>query len=82
MTTRLLGTDVSPHLFRDALATTIARQAPETTQSIKALLGHSTLASAERHYNQAKGAEASQALADLIAEKRRASGRHAPRNAG
>jgi integrase/recombinase XerD len=45
-------------LFRDAAATSIAIDDPEHVTNIMRVLGHSTLAKSERHYNQARGLEA------------------------
>jgi integrase len=52
------GTELNPHLFRDCAATWIAIYDPEHVQIIAAILGHSTLATSERYYNQAHGLEA------------------------
>ena len=52
-TKRLLGRPINPHLFRDCAATTVAELAPEHIGIISRILGHSNLATAERHYNQA-----------------------------
>jgi integrase len=53
VTKRLLGRPINPHLFRDCVATFIAEQAPEEVRIIARILGHSTLATSEEHYNQA-----------------------------
>jgi integrase len=65
-TSRVLGVRVSPHLFRDAAATTLARTSPADTRLIRPLLAHSSDAIAERHYNHAQGIEAGRGLAALI----------------
>lgn len=53
-TTQLhLGRAVSPHLFRDCGATDIALLAPEDVGITKDVLGHKTLASSQKFYNQA-----------------------------
>ena len=52
------GAALNPHLFRDCAATYIAIVDPEHVQIIRVILGHSTLATSERHYNQARGLEA------------------------
>ena len=49
---------MTPHLFRDAAATSIAIHDPEHVTNIMPVLGHSTLTTCERHYNQAQGLEA------------------------
>jgi len=52
------GAALSPHLFRDCAATFIAIVNPEHVRIIATILGHATLAIAEKHYNQAHGLEA------------------------
>jgi len=52
------GAAINPHLFRDCAATSIAIVDPEHVHIIMDILGHSTLATSERHYNQARGLEA------------------------
>lgn len=47
------GQPLWPHLFRDCAATTIAIDDPKHARSIMSILGHSTLGTAEKHYNQA-----------------------------
>jgi len=52
------GAEINPHLFRDCAATWIAIYGPEHVHIIAAILGHSTLETSERYYNQAQGLEA------------------------
>jgi integrase len=52
------GVALNPHLFRDCAATWIAIYDPEHVHIIAAILGHATLATSERYYNQARGLEA------------------------
>ncbi|MGO8869097.1 MAG: hypothetical protein ACLQME_21620 [Alphaproteobacteria bacterium] len=52
------GAAINPHLFRDCAATSIAIVDPEHVHIIMDILGHSTLTTSERHYNQARGLEA------------------------
>ena len=63
------GHPITPHLFRDAAATSIAELDPKHVQMIRAILGHTSLATAEVHYNHASSLEASRrfqcAMADL-----------------
>jgi integrase/recombinase XerD len=61
LTKQAFGRPVNPHLFRDAAATTIAITKPEQVRIMGRLLGHRSLASSERYYNLARGAEAAQA---------------------
>jgi integrase len=52
------GAPINAHLFRDCAATFIAIVDPEHVRIIAAILGHATMRTSERHYNQAKGLEA------------------------
>ncbi|MGI4793608.1 MAG: hypothetical protein ACRYG8_05880 [Janthinobacterium lividum] len=53
------GVSINPLLFRDICATSIAIEDPEHARMVAAILGHATLATSERHYNQAQTLEAS-----------------------
>ncbi len=53
------GVSINPHLFRDICATSIAIEDPEHVRMVAAILGHTSLATSERHYNQAQTLEAS-----------------------
>jgi integrase len=64
---RRLGIHVSPHDVRDAAATTWAIAAPERVGVSRDLLGHSDLRTTARHYNRARGVEASRSCAQVIA---------------
>jgi len=70
-TARRLGVRVAPHDVRDAAATTWAIAAPEHIGIARDLLAHSDLRTTTKHYNRARGIEASRAYAQLIAAKRR-----------
>jgi integrase len=69
-TRQAFGTAVNPHLFRDCAATTIALRAPEQIGVARDLLGHSSLTTTERHYNQARSIDASRLLARVLARHR------------
>lgn len=58
VTARHLGRAMPMHLFRHAAATGMAIDDPHHVQLIAALLGHSTLTTAERYYNMASSLEA------------------------
>ena len=66
VTERLLGVRITPHLFRDAAATTLAHFSPEAARLSRALLGHTTFGTVEKHYNQAKGIEVGRSHAAII----------------
>jgi integrase/recombinase XerD len=52
------GVAINPHLFRDAAATTMALAAPGQVRLSAPLLGHRTLSTTEKYYQQATGYEA------------------------
>jgi integrase/recombinase XerD len=54
-----LGVRLSPHLFRDALATGIATDDPEYIRMASRLLGHADSRTTERHYIHAQALTAS-----------------------
>jgi integrase/recombinase XerD len=62
------GKHVWPHLFRDCVATTIAIDDPKHARSIMNILGHSTPAISEKHYNQARSVDASRRYQRIIAD--------------
>jgi integrase/recombinase XerD len=62
------GKHIWPHLFRDCAATSIAVEDPKSARSIHTVLGHSTLATSERHYNQARGLEASRRYQRIVCD--------------
>jgi integrase len=66
-TERMLGLRISPHLFRDAAATTLARHSSRAATLIRPVLSHSSDRTAERHYNHAKTIEAGRDYAALLA---------------
>ena len=69
-TRTLIGVNVSPHLFRDAAATSLARLSPQHAQLIRPLLGHQSFGVAERHYIQASMIEAGRDYAAVIEQLR------------
>ena len=70
LTRQLVGVSISPHLFRDCAATTIATEDPEHVMIIAPLLGHTTLKTAENHYNHARCLEAGRRYQNSIRELR------------
>jgi integrase/recombinase XerD len=70
LTHRLVGKRLNPHLFRDCAATFIAEEAPEQARIIARLLGHSTLATSEKYYNQANMLSAQNRYLEAIARIR------------
>jgi site-specific recombinase XerD len=68
LTERLIGMNVPPHFFRDALATTFARSSPALARGTKAILGHSDFRTSERHYNHAQAIEAGRSYSEILLE--------------
>jgi integrase len=60
------GHSVNPHLFRDCIATSIAIRDPEHVHIAARLLGHRTLSTIERYYNQANSIEAARQYQTLV----------------
>ncbi|MEQ8397560.1 hypothetical protein [Thalassobaculum sp.] len=61
-----------PHLFRDCASTSVAIEDPEHIGIAKSVLGHTTLATSQKHYNMANGLSASRRFgASIAALKRR-----------
>jgi integrase len=69
-TTQRLGIRISPHDARDAAATTWAIAAPDQIGVARDLLTHRDLRTTTRHYNRARGIEASRAHAQVIERMR------------
>ncbi len=67
---RHLGIRITPHDVRDAAATTWAIMRPEQIGVSRDLLGHAELRTTDRHYNRARGMEASRAYGALITDIR------------
>lgn len=65
------GAAINPHLFRDCAATTIATDEPGRAHAIPGVLGHSSPATSERHYNQARMTEAAERYHHVIEKHRR-----------
>jgi integrase len=65
------GVAVSPHLFRDSAATAVAVDGPAHVRAIMPILGHSTLATSEKHYNHARSLDASRRHIRIIADLKR-----------
>ena len=74
-TTAAFGKPLSPHLFRDAVATGLAISAPAQMDLVQKLLGHATRATSERHYNLAGSLEAGRRYERTIAALRQSTPR-------
>jgi integrase len=71
VTLQLIGVSIPPHFFRDCAATTMALSSAEHARGIRALLGHASDRTSERHYNQASAIEAGRELQDIVLKRRR-----------
>ncbi len=67
-TEAVFGHPINPHLFRDCAATALATDEPEHVLAIARILGHGTITTAERHYNQSQMMEASERLNEVLIE--------------
>lgn len=74
-TTAAFERPISPHLFRDCAATTLAYHGPEDVRLATPMLGHSNPKMTEKHYNQARQVDAGRKYLDALARVRRGGGR-------
>jgi integrase len=70
ITLKVVGVDVSPHLFRTAAASTAAAYGGNTPHLANALLNHTDSRVTEEYYNRATSMSAAAAYARLISEFR------------
>lgn len=61
-----LGVALRPYAFRHIAATSIAEARPDQVGIIREVLGHSTLLTAEKHYNRARTLEACNGLQSIV----------------
>lgn len=73
------GRGLSPHLFRDCAATSIAVEDPAHILIASQLLSHRSIATTERHYNQARSVEAARAWQATLARLRGPTNRRQPK---
>jgi integrase/recombinase XerD len=64
------GVALWPHLFRYCLLTSVAIDQPDLVRVSAALLGHTSLRTGEKHYNQARQLDASRQLGAAVSELR------------
>jgi integrase/recombinase XerD len=67
------GHSINPHLFRDCAATSVAIEDPDHVGIVAAILGHSTMRTAETYYNQATSLQAARSHQDVIQSLRKQS---------
>jgi hypothetical protein len=64
------GRPISPHLFRDCAATSIAVDNPKHVGDASLVPGHADHKMTEKHYNHARSLQASRRHADTLARLR------------
>jgi integrase len=69
-TGKRFGEHVSPHLFRDAAASTLATEAPDHVRIAAPLLGHRTFQTTEKYYRQAKAQQGHGRFIETISKLR------------
>ncbi|EKV28882.1 hypothetical protein C882_0645 [Caenispirillum salinarum AK4] len=72
VTQREIGRTLSPHLFRDCLATTAMMTSSEATKLAPQVLGHSDPRTTSTYYQHGVSAAAARTLGDILAPHRRA----------
>ncbi len=70
------GRSVNPHLFRDCAATSVAVDDPDHVRIVAPLLGHVSLSTSERHYNQARSHEAARRWQEHVMTLRKSAKRN------
>jgi integrase len=65
-TVEAFGKPINPHLFRDCAATSIALEDPVHVRIASQILGHRSVASTERYYNQAQTIDAARHYQDFL----------------
>ena len=68
-----LGRPINPHLFRDCAATALAIEDPDHVRIAAPLLGHTSFATTERFYNQARGHQAAHRWQEQVVARRKGS---------
>jgi integrase/recombinase XerD len=69
-----LGRAINPHLFRDCAVTSLAIEDPKHIGIATPLLGHRSVSTTERYYNQARSVEASRLIQQYLISVRNGGG--------
>jgi integrase/recombinase XerD len=77
-TRKAFGIAINPHAFRDAAATTLAIHDPEHIRAAAPVLGHRSLATTERFYNQARSLDAHRRYVKALSQLRHSTRRSTP----
>ena len=72
VTEEAFGEAISPHLFRDCAATSVAIQDPEHVRISAAILGHHRLSTTQAYYDQSRMLEAGRTVQSALIERRKA----------
>jgi integrase/recombinase XerD len=67
LTERLFGVRINPHLLRDCAASALATEDPEHILAIARILGHKSIKTTTRHYNQSQMTAAGEILHEVLA---------------
>jgi integrase/recombinase XerD len=70
LTEELFGQRINPHLFRDCAASALATDDPEHVLANARILGHSSIETSTRHYNQSQMTAAGDILHEVLADLR------------
>jgi integrase/recombinase XerD len=68
LTESMFGQPVNPHLFRDCAASALATKDPEHILAIARILGHASITTTQRHYNQSQMTAAADILHNALAD--------------
>lgn len=71
ITEQITGVRVTPHLFRDAAATTLSRHSPDAARLIPPVLSHTSNLTSQKHYIHAGSIEAGRGLAEVVRKRKR-----------
>jgi integrase/recombinase XerD len=74
-TSAAFGRPITPHLFRDAVATTIALEDPEHVRVAAQILGHASFATTERFYRMSRMVEAARSYDEIVDQLRSQAGK-------
>jgi integrase/recombinase XerD len=68
LTEELFNQRINPHLFRDCAASALATKDPEHILAIARILGHTSITTTQRHYNQSQMTAAADILHNALAD--------------
>ena len=71
LTEDAFGEAISPHLFRDCAATSVAIHDPEHVRIAAAILGHHGLSTTQRYYDQSRMLEAGRSFQSALIKRRK-----------